>query len=38
MMSVEDLGKKLLGEIEEVGLDEVGLFLLMEKVPTLDKV
>lgn len=26
MMSVEDLGKKLLGEIEEVGLDEVGLF------------
>lgn len=38
MMSVEDLGKKLLGEIEEVGLDEVGLFLLMEKVPKVDKV
>lgn len=34
MMSVEDLGKKLLGEIEEVGLDEVGLFFSMEKVPT----
>lgn len=34
MMSVEELGKKLLEEIEEVGLDEVGLFCLMEKVPT----